>query len=198
MRFPHLFDRFVADHGALRLLLSAYLETDPRSLQLVANMYGKPSLLLPNCRLRFNMSHSGGITVIAVCLGADLGVDVEAIRPLLEWEEIAASHFSPDERESIQNEQPDTQLDAFFRCWTRKEALIKAIGMGLSIPLDSFSVTTSLEEPPRLLRCTWNSEEASRWTLLHLGPAQGYVGALAVERRDWLTSYFEWPIRTSH
>lgn len=193
MRLPHLFERFVADHGLLRLLLSAYLETDPRLLQFGTNKYGKPRLLIPACRLRFNMSHSGDITMIAICLDAEIGIDVEAIRPIIEWEEIAASHFSLRESASIHAEEASAQIDAFYRCWTRKEALIKAIGTGLSISLDSFSVSTSLKEPAALLHCTWDAEEVSRWSLMHLDPADNYVGALAIRGAAWTTRHFTWP-----
>lgn len=190
---PQLFDRFVADHGALRLLLSAYLETDPRKLSFATNKYGKPRLENPFCRLRFNMSHSGEITMIAVCLDAEIGIDVEVVRRIEEWEEIAASHFSKRENETLNAELPEQRMEAFFRCWTRKEALIKAIGMGLSIPLDSFTVTTSLSEPAALLDCTWDGIEASRWSLLHLEPGTGHVGALAIEHQGWSTQHFTWP-----
>jgi 4'-phosphopantetheinyl transferase len=194
MRSPQLFDRFVADHGALRLLLSAYLDMDPRKLPIAANSYGKPALNLPLCRLSFNMSHSGELTLIALCLDSAIGVDVEIIRPIAEWEEIASSHFSQHERESLQAEEPAERLNAFFRCWTRKEALIKAIGMGLSIPLDSFTVNTSLKEPPALLHCAWapEAEAIQRWTLIHLEPAAGHVGALAIEDADWSVQQFQW------
>jgi 4'-phosphopantetheinyl transferase len=193
MRSPQLFDRFIADHGALRLLLSAYLDTDPRKLPIVANNYGKPALDIPHCRLRFNMSHSGELTMIALCLDSEIGVDVEAMRPIAEWEEIAASHFSHHESESLRGEEPKAQISAFFRCWTRKEALIKAIGMGLSIPLDSFTVSTSLTEPAMLLHCAWDPGAVRHWTLVHLEPGPGHVGALAVEDADWSIQQFEWP-----
>jgi 4'-phosphopantetheinyl transferase len=193
MRSQQLFDRFVADHGALRLLLSAYLETDPRTLQIDVNKYGKPHIDIPHCRLRFNMSHSGEITMIAVCLDAEVGVDVEAVRPIAEWEEIAASHFSSQENESLRAEGSRTRVYAFFRCWTRKEAFIKAIGMGLSLPLDSFTVTTTMTEPPALLHCAWDPEAVLRWSLIHLEPANGHVGAVAVKGTDWSVQHFTWP-----
>jgi 4'-phosphopantetheinyl transferase len=193
MRSPQLFDRFIADHGALRLLLSAYLDTDPRNLPIIANNYGKPALDIPHCRLRFNMSHSGELTLIALCLDSEIGVDVEAMRPIAEWEEIAASHFSHQENESLRDEEPKARINAFFRCWTRKEALIKAIGMGLSIPLDSFTVSTSLTKPAMLLHCAWDPDAVQRWTLVHLEPGLGHVGALAVEDADWSIQQFEWP-----
>jgi len=193
MRSPELFHRFVADHGTLRLLLSAYLEADPQTLPLVVDHYGKPALNIPRCRLRFNMSHSGKLTMIALCLDSEIGIDVEAIRPIVEWEDIAATHFSSHERESLQAEDPKGRESAFFRCWTRKEAVIKAVGMGLSIPLDSFTVNTSLTEPAALLHCAWDPEAISRWSLVHLEPATGHVGALAVQGANLSVQQFNWP-----
>lgn len=193
LRTTQLFNRFVADHGSLRLLLSAYLETDPRKLSFVTNQYGKPHLENNSYRLRFNMSHSGEITMIAVCLDAEIGIDVEAVRSIPEWADIAVSQFSVGENQSIHAEMPAHRIEAFFRCWTRKEAVIKAIGMGLSVPLDSFTVSTSLRQPPALLQCSWGEDARSRWSLMHLEPAIGYVGAVAVENAGWSTLHFAWP-----
>jgi 4'-phosphopantetheinyl transferase len=193
LRTSKLFDRFVADHGTLRLLLSAYLETDPRTLNIVTNQYGKPYLENYPRRLRFNMSHSGEITVIALCLDAEIGIDVEAVRPIAEWSNIAASNFSESENQALHREVPSQRMEVFFRCWTRKEAFIKAVGMGLSIPLDSFAVSSSLTEPPVLLSCAWDENATSRWSLMHLEPATAHVGALAVETSGWSTLQFAWP-----
>jgi 4'-phosphopantetheinyl transferase len=193
LRTTELYERFVTDHGLLRLLLGAYLEVDPRTLSIVTNSYGKPQLENHPSRLRFNMSHSGKMTVIALCLDAELGVDVETVRPIAEWHEIAKSHFSEAENLSLHRELPVQRMDAFFRCWTRKEALIKAIGMGLSIPLESFTVSTTLAEPPALLDCSWDAAAPSHWSLMHLELAVGYIGALAIENSGWTATHFAWP-----
>ncbi|MBT9330250.1 4'-phosphopantetheinyl transferase family protein [Paracidobacterium acidisoli] len=192
-RFPHLFDRFVADHGRLRLLLGAYLETDPRSLVFAVNAFGKPRLEKPHCHLRFNMSHSLAVTMVAVCLDAEIGIDVEAVRPVTEWVSIASSHFSAIENEALAALPEEESIPAFFRCWTRKESFIKAKGTGLSLPLHSFSVSTAPGAPPALLHCDWDTHEGPRWSLSHLEPEPGYVGSLALERKGWSTLYFAWP-----
>lgn len=192
-RFPHLFDRFAADHGRLRLLLAAYLETSPRAISFAENSHGKPRLQEPSCRLRFNMSHTEGLTMVALCLDAELGVDVEAVRPVENRELIASMHFSQQENEALQAEPEAERTAAFFRCWTRKEAFIKANGAGLSIPLDTFAVTVSAAEKAALLYCVWDARESSRWSLTHLEPAPGYIGALAIEGRQWAISHFGWP-----
>jgi 4'-phosphopantetheinyl transferase len=192
-RFTHLFDRFAADHGRLRLLLAAYLETSPREILFAENSHGKPRLLEPACRLRFNMSHTDGLTMVALCLDAELGIDVEAVRDIADRESIAAMHFSQPENAALDAEPEHEKTAAFFRCWTRKEAFIKANGAGLSIPLDTFAVTLSSHEQAALLYCTWDARESSRWDLIHLDPAPGYIGALAIEGREWATSHFGWP-----
>jgi 4'-phosphopantetheinyl transferase len=139
------------------------------------------------------MSHSGSVTLIALCLDAEIGVDVEAVRPIVEWADIAASHFSKEENLSINKEVAGQRMEAFFRCWTRKEALIKAIGMGLSIPLDSFTVSTSLAAPPALLHCAWDANAVSHWSFMHLEPVAGHIGAIAVENSGWSALRFAWP-----
>jgi 4'-phosphopantetheinyl transferase len=194
LRTAALFHRFAANHGMLRILLGSYLGMDPRRLQFAANPYGKPSLREMGLHLRFNMTHSDDLTLIAVCLQSEVGIDVETVRPVEEWEEIAKSHFSDDEYRCLLAEpmQPaDLQRDAFFRCWTRKEAVIKAIGMGLSMPLSSFTVSTTQEAA--LLHCSWNETAASQWTLEHLEPAPGFVGALAMEGTEWSIQQFDCP-----
>jgi len=192
MRTVQLHDRFVADHGILRILLGNYLNCEPQNIAFTTNQYGKPSILLSDCRLNFNMSHSGELTMIAICLNDEIGLDVEAVRSIPEWEEIALSHFSSQEIASIRTEPFTEQQNAFFRCWTRKEAFIKAVGMGLALPLHHFSVSTSLSDNVALLQCDWNLEEITRWSLMHLHPHPGYVGALAINRPSCSIVDFQW------
>jgi 4'-phosphopantetheinyl transferase len=192
-RFPALFERFVSDHGRLRLLLAGYLEADPQTLRYVENEQGKPRLSGPDCRVRFNMSHTRGLTVIAVCLDAELGVDVEAMRPIEDRDAIAALHFSPIESRSLQLQPAHDRDVAFLRCWTRKEAYIKARGEGLSLPLDRFAVTLSEKDRAALIHCGWDEHEPYRWMLEHLQPMPGYIGALAIEQGAWSLLHFTWP-----
>jgi 4'-phosphopantetheinyl transferase len=192
-RFPALFERFVADHGRLRLLLAAYLDADPQRLEFVFNEQGKPRLSGPDCRLRFNMSHTRGLTMIAVCLDAELGIDVEALRPVEDRDDIAARHFSPIERRSLQAE-PEADRDlAFLRCWTRKEAYVKARGEGLSLPLDGFAVTLDGKHRAALVHCSWDEHEPYRWMIEHLQPMPGYIGAIVIEQGAWSMIHFTWP-----
>src|ERR1700757_898456 len=140
-RFPHLAHNFTVDHGRMRLILGAYAGLAPEEIAYALNEYGKPELANPEAarpegRLRFNLSHTEGLTLLALCLDAHIGVDVEAVRPMNDLELIAQSHFSPREVTALRASDPSDRQRAFFRCWPRKESLLKAPGRGLSIPLD--------------------------------------------------------------
>ena len=172
---------FIVGRGVLRQLLAQYLGTKPEALRLTYGAYGKPVLNgeYKNSRLRFNMSHSHEVALFAFAEDRELGVDVEHIRADFASEEIARRFFSRREVETFNAIPKDEQVAAFFRCWTRKEAYIKAIGKGLSQPLDQFDVTLAAEQPAALL---WASEDdPSRWFMCNLEVGSGYAGALAVE-----------------
>lgn len=183
-RFAHLTQNFIADHARLRILLGHYLATAPKKLRFTKNAYGKPALAHPETRLRFNLSHTAGFTLLAISLDHELGVDVEAVRPMEDWQEIAASHFSAAENAELRSFDASDRNDAFFRCWTRKEAFLKASGEGLSKPLDAFSVSIANTTYPRFLSCEWNPEETQRWMLVSLDLGAGFAGALALHPRN--------------
>ena len=109
-----------------------------------------------------------------------------------DWAGIARSHFSPQENAALHSTAESDRQIAFFRCWTRKEAFLKADGQGLSKPLDSFAVSLAPEEFPELLSCEWDSRETLRWSLVSLTLDPGFIGALAIERRDWKIRCFDW------
>lgn len=170
---------YVAGRGVLRQLLSQYLGTKPERLRFSYGAYGKPALggEHENSRLRFNMSHSHEMALFAFAEDTELGVDVEHIRTDFASEEVARRFFSPREVETFNALPQHEQVVGFFKCWTRKEAFIKVIGLGLSQPLNQFDVT--LEQPAALL---WVSgDDASRWSLYDLEVGGDYAGALAVE-----------------
>jgi len=172
---------FVVSRGVLRQLLARYLDADPATLRFSYGAYGKPALdgKHKNSRLRFNMSHSHEVALFAFAEDRELGVDVEHIRADFASEEIARRFFSHREVETFNAIPQQDQVAAFFRCWTRKEAYIKAIGRGLSQALDQFDVTLAAEEPAALLWC--NEDDASRWSMSDLDVGSEYAGALAVE-----------------
>jgi len=170
---------FVVARGFLRSVIARYLETQPQALRFVYGAYGKPALESEH-GLRFNLSHSNEVALLAVTLDADLGVDVEHIRADFASEDIAQRFFSRAEVEIFNSLPHEERVAAFFRCWTRKEAYIKAIGKGLSQALDEFDVTLAPGVEPALLRAT--DDDASRWLLTDVEVGQDYAGALIVER----------------
>ena len=172
---------FIVSRGFLRHVLGRYLATGPAALRFAYGPYGKPALNgeHKNSSLRFNMSHSRAVGLVAVSDNKELGVDVEYIRADFASEDIARRFFSPHEVAAFNSLSNELRVAAFFRCWTRKEAYIKAIGRGLSQPLDGFDVTLAPEKPPALLRA--NDDDASRWSLSDIDVGSDYAAALMVE-----------------
>ena len=157
-------ERFVVSRGVLRVLLGCYLSRHPGSLGFGYNAYGKPNLA-GDFGIRFSTSHSHGLVLFAFARDRDVGVDVERVRADLGLEEIAARWFSPREIATLHSPRNGLREEAFFACWTRKEALAKAEGKGLAMLLDARG------DPP----------EPTEWTLHELAPDPGYAAALAVE-----------------
>jgi 4'-phosphopantetheinyl transferase len=180
LRFDRDRRRFVAARGLLRGLLARHLGLEPGRLRFRYGATGKPFLAGADGP-RFNVSHSGGLALLAFAWGREVGVDVEQTRPVPEAETIARRYFSAREAAELARLPGSEREAAFFRCWTRKEAFIKATGEGLSRPLDAFDVTLAPGEPARLLRVAGEPEAACRYWLEDLSPGRGYAAALAVE-----------------
>jgi 4'-phosphopantetheinyl transferase len=158
--------------------------------------YGKPYLVSPSAprTLAFNLSHAHGLLLVAVTYDRRIGIDVEYTRPPLpDVEHIAERFFSVEEKEALRALSSTARNEAFFRCWTCKEAYLKARGLGLSMPLDRFQVAVIPGQPARLLHVEGDLEEASRWSLRELVPAPGYVATLAVEGGGWRLSCWRYP-----
>ena len=178
--------RFAAGRGLVREALGRILGRDPAAVPLVYGEKGKPSLD-PDAApregggLSFNLSHSANAALLAIALGRDLGVDVEAIRPMPDAGELVERFFAPGERERFRRLAPERRDLVFFCGWTRKEAYVKARGDGLSLPTSAFEVELAPERPPCLLRFDQEPAELERWRFAALEPAAGFVGALAVE-----------------
>lgn len=172
---------FTVSRGFLRHVLGRYLTTNAEALRFAYGPYGKPTLNGEHKQssLRFNMSHSRGVGLVAVTDTKEIGVDVEYIRPDFASEDIAQRFFSSREVSAFNALSSELRVAAFFRCWTRKEAYIKAIGLGLSQPLDGFDVTLAPEAPPALLRA--DEDDASRWSLSDIDVGSDYAAALVVE-----------------
>ena len=185
-------EHFVIARGALRIILSRYVNLSPRQIRFAYNRYGKPSLSREaSDDLRFNISHAHGIAVYAVTRGREVGIDVEWVRKDFASLEIAERFFSPTEVSMLRALPPNLRTAAFFNCWTRKEAYIKARGEGLSQPLDRFTVSLALGAPALLLSTDDDPREASRWSLMELFPQKGYRAALAVEGGTPLLRYWQ-------
>lgn len=196
-RFHFANDRnhYIASRGLLRSILGRYLRVAPQQIQFSYGSHGKPTLHSSTGQLplRFNVSHTRGLALFAFTRQRELGVDVEQIRPIEEAEQIAERFFSARENVVFTSLDPAVRDQAFFNCWTRKEAYIKARGEGLSLPLDQFDVTLAPGEPPLLLATRPDADEAARWKLWSMTPASGFVGALCVEGHDWQPICWRWP-----
>ncbi|MDT7543434.1 MAG: 4-phosphopantetheinyl transferase [Acidobacteriota bacterium] len=175
-------DHFVAARGALRDILGGYVGLAPGLLRFSYERYGKPALSRETGDelLRFNLSHSHGLALCAVTRGREVGIDLELIREDSSGMEIAERFFSPREVSALRALPPSARTSAFFDCWTRKEAYIKALGEGLTHPLQGFTVSLTPGEPAALL-CADDPLEAGRWSLFELFPGAAYRAALAVE-----------------
>ena len=197
-RFPVHRDRFVAGRGVQREILARYLGADPAALRWRQAAHGKPELDGPAAAggLRFNVSNAEDGLLVAVARGRELGVDLEPLRPMPDGAEIARRFFSAPEIEVFDAIPTEGRDLAFFTCWTRKEAFIKAVGEGLSMPLDRFDVTLAPGEPARLLRTRGGDPaEVERWTLRELDAGPEWVAALAVEGSGWTVRLFDWDTR---
>jgi 4'-phosphopantetheinyl transferase len=186
---------FIVAHGVLRDLLGRYLNTNPRQLCFRNNTYGKPSVNLPTVeisQLSFNLSCSNEIALYAFMNAGQIGIDVEYMRSDIEYEQLARYSFSPTEQVNLQALAGARTQTAFFNCWTRKEAYIKARGVGFSLPLDLFDVSLWPGEPPALLSSREDPQETARWSLHDLTPCPGYAGALAIEGSGQHISYWHW------
>ncbi|HYU89733.1 MAG TPA: 4'-phosphopantetheinyl transferase superfamily protein [Gemmatimonadales bacterium] len=176
--------RFIVGRARLRQLLGARLGVRPESVQLVYGARGKPALANSGKNsLRFNLSHCDDLAVYALSSGREVGIDVEAMRPLPDADAIAARFFSRREHAAYRALDPCDQPRGFFQCWTRKEAFIKALGEGLSHPLDSFDVSLAPGAPAELLRVEPVPRDDRGWRLASFSPAPGFVAAVAAEER---------------
>jgi 4'-phosphopantetheinyl transferase len=177
--------RFVTAHAWVRIVLGRCLEQAPESLRFTAGPRGKPRLVDTAVDLRFNLSHAGERALLAVTRGQEVGVDIEQERPM-GISVLARRFFAPLEWQALQAMEASEQIPAFFRCWTRKEAFIKAIGDGLACPLGGFEVSLAEDESPQLLRsCTAVAGALERWRIVSVPVEPGYRAAVAAGPGEW-------------
>ena len=180
--------RFSVGRGALRSLLSRYTGVPAAEVEFEYTANGKPSVRHPKTPIRFNLSHSGDLCVIAFSATTELGVDIEESERRLEALEISERFFTPEEHAAIQNGEDSKRVETFLRFWTAKEAVMKGAGLGLLLEPNAIAVAL---DPLRIVslrvdvQCTWN---------LHaFDPAPGYIGTLAVDPAIKRFKFFEWP-----
>jgi 4'-phosphopantetheinyl transferase len=184
---PQARERFVAGRGILRELVATYLEIEPQKVEFMYGPQGKPSLsTVHNSKVCFSVSHSREMALFAFAMDGEVGVDIEQVKPDFKGMEIAAHFFSSEEIAALAELAPELGAEAFFGCWTRKEAYVKARGQGLSIPLRGFTV--SFADSKQLLR----DETGAAWSCCALKPARGFAGAVVVAGENWSLKCGEW------
>ena len=175
--------RFVAARAQLRELLGSRLGVAPGTIDLVYGPLGKPALspTFAGSAIRFNLAHSGDVAAYVFTRGLEVGIDVEIVREVPEADRIAAGLFARAEREAYRLLDPIDRPLAFFRCWTRKEALLKAIGDGVGLRLDRCAVSLAPGEPARILEVDGVPGDRCGFTLADFAPGRGILGAVAVQ-----------------
>jgi 4'-phosphopantetheinyl transferase len=188
-------DRFVVARGALRTILATYLNRPATSLAFRYGAQGKPALQADSTEddLSFNLSHSNDMALYAVARTRDIGIDVEFTGRRIHIERIAERFFSPREFDALKALPPSLRRYAFFRCWTGKEAYVKAKGEGLARSLAHFAVSVTPSEPMALLGVEWDPDEVTRWSMQEISPAPDYLATIAVQGQDWTLSCWDWP-----
>jgi 4'-phosphopantetheinyl transferase len=189
--------RFVVAHGALRQVLARYLGRAPRAIDFAVSARGKPSLSVPGgAVLEFNLAHAGELALIGLAAGRAVGIDVEPVRALPDGLAVAEHAFSVAERTSLMAAPTAAATWAAFFCyWTRKEAILKATGDGLGVPLRRVDVAWSAQTPARVrsIEVLDLGGMQHRLGVLDLRPAPGYAAAVAAGGVDWHSTLFSWP-----
>lgn len=182
--------RFTVAHALVREVIGRYVGEPSARLLFRRNEYGKPSLL--DDAVRFNLSHSGDEALLAITRRPHVGVDIERIRRDIEYLEIAGRYFSESESRELRSLPADLQTAAFFRGWTRKEAFIKAIGEGVSFPLDRFDVSLAPGRLARLVSIRGDPGAAARWDLRDVQVDDCYAAAVVVDGGECDLRFFQW------
>lgn len=187
--FPYLRDGFIVTRGMLRCLLGCYLGRDPAEIKIAYGTAGKP-VALNACGIEFNVTHSGQRAAVAVTRGCEIGIDREQRRIVAEMDSIARRYFCDGEAAAIMGLSEGERERAFFCCWARKEAYIKATGGGLEIPLHAFEVNVNPHAPARLLHVEGSRDAAAGWTLRDLWLHPDDAAAVAYQGAERPLSIF--------
>ena len=176
---------FIVSRGFLRTILGHALGCAPESISFGEGEHGKPFLEGAHAKseIEFNVSHSGDVFLQAVSRGRTVGVDVERKKEGLAVEKLARRYFASGEASRLIEEvPPEERLESFYRCWTRKEAYLKARGTGLTTKLHAFEVTFLPGVPPAMLHTGVDGEDAATWRVFDVPVPDGYVAALVARR----------------
>jgi 4'-phosphopantetheinyl transferase len=184
-------ERFVFSHGLIRLLLGAYLDCPPKQLIFETKPHHKPFLVSPDCGhdIRFSLSHSENMVLIAVARGIEVGIDVEYMRRIPDAVQIVNGTFSVDERKLLNSLPPEDFNEGFYTYWTSKEAFLKGIGKGLSYPLDKFTISFLSNESEGSICVHDDPDNPCSWKIMRLSPGPDYSGALAI-KEPWVKPQF--------
>jgi 4'-phosphopantetheinyl transferase len=180
--------RYVVARARLRLLLACYARSAPEKIVFCYGTHGKPVLASPTADICFNVSHSQEIALFAFSRNRELGIDVERVRADLAVDELAARFFAADEVEALKALPEELRQRAFFDCWTRKESYLKALGDGITVELDTFSVSLNRGGVAALLRGSF----IEQWRLMPVELGAEYAAAVCVRGANWELSYSRW------
>lgn len=181
--------RYSVTRALLRSVLAKMLHVTPQEIEFIHNQYGKPALN-QKTNLYFNISHSGNYGLMAITDRTEIGVDVEHFRKEMTAENIAQRFFSPKEVADFNALPKEQKLEGFFNCWTRKEAFIKAVGMGLSLPLNSFDVTLTPGVEPHVLDVRYNNIPKTQWHLQNIVMEEKYAAAFILRAQNFNINFW--------
>ena len=198
-RFDEPRRQFIICRSTLRQLLGSMCGLAPQSVSFQYGRRGKPELALQVFnkslpQIEFNVSHSGNVGLVALSVGVPIGIDVEEFDPAVKFLELAERFFAPLEATELKRLKPAMQLDGFYRCWTCKEAYIKAKGDGLSHSLSSFRVVIDPDQPASLCHIDGQPDEPTNWTTVSLKVSDNHAAAVMVRRPDCRIALWDWPV----
>jgi len=189
--FPNKYEEFVITRGLLRDSLGTYLNKDPKQIEIKLTEYDKPftTEMIDGKNISFNVSHSHGKAIIAIGLDRNIGIDIEKIRSDVEFEKLSKRYFSDTENKALMQCEHVIRAETFYTIWTRKEALVKAIGKGIAFGLKEFEVSASKDKPPFLLNTHWDNAQLEKWTIINVEAPDGYITSLASDGNKFLLYY---------
>lgn len=185
---------YLVARGGLRQILARYLDTEPEAVRIDYGKHGKPELAAPGAAtgLQFNLAHSGERILYGVSLERSVGVDIQAVAPARDPLEVARRFFEPKETAVLAGLAPDARAAAFVRCWTCKEAYVKARGRGIGYGLANFRVVAQPEAPAALILDERDPDAPARWRIERVSVDPGYAAAVAAEGSFWMLRRWRW------